>query len=507
MQAMTQPPMAGNPQAAPQQPILGPQVPGTTGSLAAPQGLSVYNNPLAQHLQSQGRGQDSMLVHMTPGEVNTLQGLAHAAGGSLTVNPHTGLPEAGFLSSVLPMLAGAALSFIPGIGAPLAAGIVTAGDTAITGSLSKGLMAGLGAFGGASLAGGLAAGAAGGAGAATSGADAATAATGLGSGMPITATTIAPASIGAVDESALSAGIPGVSAGTGAAANLASSAPLSAAGLPPTGLGLGTPVTLTPTDLNLGIPTITPPPPGFLQNFSNAASSGLSGNMAKYAPYAAGLGVLNSVAGAFQGTPGKGSEAQVPVYKGPYHYADPSSSLTNKTPLVMGSNGVYQQPTGMGSYYPQSQLLDAQGNPYVYETAPLSSINQYGGSNLPGYAEGGAMPIKDGAFIVDARTVSELGNGSSGAGQDRLAQLGGKPLRGPGDGVSDSIPASIGGVQKARVARDEVKFDPEDVQRIGGGNHSEGVKKLYAMMDKAHKARKKAKPGQDTKLAKGLGSL
>ena len=61
---------------------------------------------MAQGLASLGRGQDSMLVHMTPGEVHGLQSLAMAHGGSLTINPKTGLPEAGFLSSILPMAAG-----------------------------------------------------------------------------------------------------------------------------------------------------------------------------------------------------------------------------------------------------------------------------------------------------------------------------------------------------------------------------------------------------------------
>jgi hypothetical protein len=118
----------------------------------------------------------------------------------------------------------------------------------------------------------------------------------------------------------------------------------------------------------------------------------------------------------------------------------------------------------------------------------------------------GGMHIKDGSFIVDARTVSELGNGSSGAGQDLLAKLGGKAIHGPGDGVSDSIHANIGGTQEARVARDEVKFEPEAVARIGGGDQKRGAQKLYDLMDKANKARKRAARGSDTKLRGLLGA-
>jgi hypothetical protein len=109
----------------------------------------------ANYLQSKGRGRDTMLVHMSPREVKGLQALALAHGGSLTINPDTGLPEAGFLERILPMVAGAALTFT-GVGAPLAALMVGGGYGLATGSVEKGLMAGLGAYGGAGLAGSLA---------------------------------------------------------------------------------------------------------------------------------------------------------------------------------------------------------------------------------------------------------------------------------------------------------------------------------------------------------------
>jgi hypothetical protein len=117
---------------------------------------------LANHLQTAGRGEDKVLVHMTPGEVSGLQSLAMANGGSLTINPQTGLPEAGFLSGILPMLAGAALTVgTGGVINPLTASMLVGGAGAVaTGSLSKGLMMGLGAYGGAGLGAGLMGGAA-----------------------------------------------------------------------------------------------------------------------------------------------------------------------------------------------------------------------------------------------------------------------------------------------------------------------------------------------------------
>jgi hypothetical protein len=117
--------------------------------------MMAQGGSVAQNLASKGRNGDSMLVHMTPGEVGGLQALAMQHGGSLTINPQTGLPEANFLKNLLPTLLGVGLSFIPGVG-PLAAGLTVGGiETVRTGDIGKGFLAGLGAYGGANLAGGL----------------------------------------------------------------------------------------------------------------------------------------------------------------------------------------------------------------------------------------------------------------------------------------------------------------------------------------------------------------
>ena len=133
---------------------------------------------LADHMASKGRNGDTMLVHMTPGEVQGLQALALAHGGSLSINPETGLVEASWLKKLLPVLAGMALNTIlPGAGLAVGAalgitgaaagaigtGLIVGGVTGLaTGSLRQGIVAGLGAYGGASLMGGIeAAGAAG----------------------------------------------------------------------------------------------------------------------------------------------------------------------------------------------------------------------------------------------------------------------------------------------------------------------------------------------------------
>jgi len=173
---------------------------------------------LANHLQTAGRGDDKMLVHMTPNEVNGLQSLAMAHGGSLTINPETGLPEAGFLSKILPMVAGLALGPAGfGLMSAASAGLLVGGATAVaTGSLKNGLLAGLGAYGGAGLGAGLGAGAAA-AGAASAAAPAmisAGAMPGVVGGMGALAPAAGAAGAGTLAAGAASAVPPGLAAAT-----------------------------------------------------------------------------------------------------------------------------------------------------------------------------------------------------------------------------------------------------------------------------------------------------
>jgi hypothetical protein len=95
---------------------------------------------------------------MSNREVAGLQALAQKHGGNLSVNPDTGLPEAGFLDNLLPTIAGAGISYFSGGTIdPITAGAIVGGITALDSKdLSKGLMAGLGAYGGAGMVGGLA---------------------------------------------------------------------------------------------------------------------------------------------------------------------------------------------------------------------------------------------------------------------------------------------------------------------------------------------------------------
>jgi len=68
---------------------------------------------------------------------------------------------------------------------------------------------------------------------------------------------------------------------------------------------------------------------------------------------------------------------------------------------------------------------------------------------------------------------------------------GGKLLRGPGDGMSDSIPAVINGVkpQRAALADGEFVIPADVVSHLGNGSTEAGSKRLYAMMNRVRKAR------------------
>lgn len=510
---------------------------------------------VAQELQSQGRNGDTVMVHMSPQEVGGLQALAQMNGTSLTINPMTGMPEAfklgKFFKKMLPTLLGAGLA-ATGVGAPLAAGIVGLGSTALTGSLKKGLMAGLGAYGGASLAG--AAGLGGkisenafgvlgdkagifganmGAGLASQGlapAFGANLTNAANVSLPANLTTpIAQTGLGASafpTSAELAASFTGTAGGTVAA--------------PALSLGTGALSNAASNAVAQGL-TQAAPAGGFFSKFAATSRQGLPGLLSKYAPYAAAAGVAAPFMSTGYKDPGTGAINN--SYQGPYYYEDRKPQFASSTDELIGSSaerdyfgvdqpGVYNvqnQLTVPGSQTPKGtpvvqSILNPKAKkgepmytfrevPYGMEPPPLT-YEQYlqmmgsrGMFGMPGRAKGGEIDLKDGAFVVDARTVSELGNGSSEAGQEVLARLGGRAIKGPGDGVSDSIPARIGKDQPARVARDEVVFSPESVKRIGKGDHKKGAKKLYDMMHKAHKARKKAGRGSDTKLAKGLGAL
>jgi hypothetical protein len=99
--------------------------------------------------------------------------------------------------------------------------------------------------------------------------------------------------------------------------------------------------------------------------------------------------------------------------------------------------------------------------------------------------------------IKDAAHGGMLGHGYAGGGIASLGSYsdGGRFLKGPGDGVSDDIPGVIhhpdGQQQPARLATGEFVFPARIVSEIGNGSSDAGAQKLYAIMDKIQNDRKR----------------
>jgi hypothetical protein len=84
---------------------------------------------------------------------------------------------------------------------------------------------------------------------------------------------------------------------------------------------------------------------------------------------------------------------------------------------------------------------------------------------------------------------------------------GGRMLKGPGDGMSDNIPATIAGKQPARLADGEFVVPADVVSHLGNGSTDAGAKQLYAMMNRVRKARTgNSKQGKQIKPAKFMAA-
>jgi hypothetical protein len=365
----------------------------------------------AKHLESKGRGPDNVLVHMSFGELKSLQDLAKAHGGSLTVNPETGLPEAGFLRSILPMVAGAALA--PFTGGLSAAMLVGGGTALASGNLRKGLMAGLGAYGGAGLGQALT-----GAGASVVGDAAGQLAGPVGSGEYGFAASKAIADKGALGLAG--EGVQGLFTEPGRAA--------------------------------------------FMRNIGNGSGL-LKTGLAAAAPMLLG-----------------GEQAPAPQM----------AKSAPPVPLEFNPNAV--TPTPQPDVPEYGQLAQDFGrqqryfNPsYTVASAPMAPTTA-----MPMMAAGG--PVEEMSARNDYETMlMNRGQMFAKGGVSHLGDYsdGGRLLRGPGDGVSDSIPATIANKRPARLADGEFVVPARIVSELGNGSTEAGARKLYAMMDRVQKRRAK----------------
>jgi hypothetical protein len=144
--------------------------------------------------------------------------------------------------------------------------------------------------------------------------------------------------------------------------------------------------------------------------------------------------------------------------------------------LLTAGTGVQQQPTGYAV-------------PTASAPATIPTVNRFGVTGYEGQlptTEVVQRPILLSKIkgIGGDYTFAEGGIATLGSYSD-----GGQLLKGPGDGMSDNIPAKIGEVQPARLADGEFVIPADVVSHLGNGSTDAGAKQLYAMMDKIRKAR------------------
>lgn len=514
----------------------------------------------AKHLSNQGRGPDDTLVHMSRGEVKSLNDLAMAHGGHLTINPETGLPEAGFLTSMLPMIAGMALAPATG-GASLGltsafqtAALVGAGSYLLNpkAGLMGGLMAGLGAYGGAGLAGGLE-------GLATSeaGSTAANEAT-------------LSSDIGLKEEIARNNAVVQQQAEQAAQAKaqtLESAKYLTDYGAPVNEFAqVGSGLPTSPGGIEVAAPT-----PTTAQPYTAAGEAEMRENLANQVgmktsqanPYAVPLSkpiptgldavykgaeslVSNPTAdkfktvggGSYMGLAKQGLAAAAPVasegLKPDGLNAPKTQQKAQVVPHYKFSPGMVTPTPAAGAtgtentyFNPSYTALSDQESQQLYPGYPAA---QAAGGGLMAFGAGGAADSyrttpddsleaayakaeekNDTATMraiereMEIRDTNKAGMTKGLSGMQGLAMGGlsnarynlggysdgGRLLRGPGDGVSDSIPAVIGKKQPARLADGEFVVPARIVSEIGNGSTEAGARKLYAMMDRIQAARGK----------------
>ena len=351
----------------------------------------------------------------------------------------------GFLSSMLPTIAGAGLMAASGGTInPMTAGLIMGGlQTARTGSVQKGLMAGLGAYGGAGLASGLAASAA------TTVPEGAQLAAGAGD------PTAGVNAMSGMDK--MTSGVQGLGTEAGRSAFMGGVG--GGAGLLKTGLAATAPMMTTtqqpqqpvgdntmPQRLKYDQGVSTPFPQPDVRGYGNLGQD--FGRQQNYFPNA----------GYQQITPEEAKSIRGYAVGGPVEEMSQANAV------------------GMNTGYPQA---DITGHAYATPWQTPTSQNVVQGTADTGVNRISGQMLASGG-IADAQY--NLGGYSDG----------GRLLRGPGDGVSDSIPAVIGKKKPARLADGEFVVPARIVSELGNGSTEAGARKLYAMLDRVQSARKKS---------------
>ena len=216
----------------------------------------------------------------------------------------------------------------------------------------------------------------------------------------------------------------------------------------------------------------------FALNAPNLAS-GYALGAPSFAPGINSLPLPNAIAPAaapIAGSPPSFMEGLGKIAQDPTKYI-----MDNKYKLgasaLMGAIGGREDPKKPDEY--NGPLKRFRFNPDTYRPA-------YAGGGITNLASGGYDHVVGdepmNPTYMARGGISDLGGYSDYA-------RGGRMLKGPGDGMSDSIPANIAGRRPARLANEEFVVPADVVSHLGNGSSDAGAKQLYAMMDKVRQAR------------------
>jgi hypothetical protein len=139
---------------------------------------------------------------------------------------------------------------------------------------------------------------------------------------------------------------------------------------------------------------------------------------------------------------------------------------------------------------PDNSIPDTTMGPAAPPAPPSGDdADSAGDDAVGGYYSRGKLNYRSKDMAMGGATGYAMGGGLGSLGS---YSDGGRLLKGPGDGVSDSIPATIGrNRQPARLADGEFVIPARIVSELGNGSTDAGAKKLYAMMDRVQRARGK----------------
>ena len=167
---------------------------------------------------------------------------------------------------------------------------------------------------------------------------------------------------------------------------------------------------------------------------------------------------------------------------------DPTSPFWNGRTYLGGS------PTGAGEFQASQVTPEVYQQP-TYASQPTTTAVS---STIPSYSLADSLPLLQAtnpgiAAMYAPKTEEVVKKAEGGIAGYNLGgyAAGGNPrlLKGPGDGMSDNIPATIGGKQPARLADSEFVVPADVVSHLGNGSTDAGAKHLYNMMDRVRKAR------------------